>query len=202
MITDRKTLNKVLQYEYGIYSQWMFPNYKAILRARLTHNPFWRICTWQMTSRKLDYYNYKKSASSGFVKIYYAFLSLIYLRRKNKLSERLGLELSTARIGKGLRIDHFNNVINGNVTIGEDCNILGNVCIGNGGKYKRDCIPTIGNNVLIGRGVTIVGKLTVGDNVIIGANSLITKDVPSNATVVGNPAYIIKLDGTKTNIKL
>lgn len=54
----------------------------------------------------------------------------------------------------------------------------------------------------MGCGVSIIGKVSVGDNVKIGANCVIVKDVPSNSTVIGNPAYIVKLNGQKINIKL
>jgi serine O-acetyltransferase len=61
-------------------------------------------------------------------------------------------------------------------------------------EHKRDInngVPKIGNNVYIGCGAKLIGGITVGDNVIIGANAVVVKDVPSNCTVVGNPAQII-----------
>ena len=54
--------------------------------------------------------------------------------------------------------------------------------------------PKIGNNVTIYAGACVSGGITIGDNVVIGANAVVTKDVPDNAVVVGNPARIIKKD--------
>lgn len=53
-------------------------------------------------------------------------------------------------------------------------------------------IPTIGNNVFVGANVVIIGNITIGDNVIIGAGAVVTKNVPSNCIVVGNPARVLK----------
>lgn len=59
-------------------------------------------------------------------------------------------------------------------------------------KYEKDASVTIGNHVLICSKVSILKGVTIGDNVIIGANSVVTKDIPSDCLVVGNPAQIIK----------
>lgn len=56
--------------------------------------------------------------------------------------------------------------------------------------------------VTVGCGAVIVGDILIGDNVTIGANSVVLKNVPSNCTVVGNPARIVRLNGEKVNIKL
>ena len=53
-------------------------------------------------------------------------------------------------------------------------------------------MPIIGNNVSIGSGAVVVGPITIGDNVIIGANSYVDKDVPSNVVVAGSPAKVIR----------
>lgn len=57
---------------------------------------------------------------------------------------------------------------------------------------KNGLRPKIGNNVQLGCGVTILGGVSIGDNVIIGAERLVLKDIPSNCIVAGNPAYIIR----------
>ena len=63
-------------------------------------------------------------------------------------------------------------------------------------------IPTIGDNVFIGCGACILENISIGNNVKIGANTVVVKNVPDNSTVVGNPAYLVKLNGKKVNIKL
>ena len=84
-------------------------------------------------------------------------------------------------------------VINPNVKVGKNCTIGQNVTIGNG-KYnpKTDRIyPILGDNVTVYANAVIIGGITIGDNVKVGAGAIVIKDVPSNCTVVGNPARIV-----------
>lgn len=71
--------------------------------------------------------------------------------------------------------------------MGEHCHVNQQVTIG----YNGDEAPIVGNNVLVTCGAKIIGGVTVGDNVKIGANAVVVKDVPSNVTVVGVPARIV-----------
>lgn len=85
-------------------------------------------------------------------------------------------------------------VINKNVKIGNNCTIYQNVTIGSGKRPPptgTDC-PEIGNNVTIYANTVIAGGIKIGDNSIIGAGSIVIKDVPANTTVAGNPAKILK----------
>lgn len=105
-----------------------------------------------------------------------------------------GIEIHPgAKIGRRLVIDHGMGVVIGETAeIGDDCIIFHGVTLG-GVKFdpvKRH--PTIGRHVMIGSGAKILGPVTVGDNVRIGANAMVTKDVPSDVTVVGNPAQILQ----------
>ena len=75
--------------------------------------------------------------------------------------------------------------------IGKDFKTKHNVTIGN----NRGGISTIGDNVFVGFGTIVVGKIKIGNNVLIGANAVVTKDVPDNAMVVGIYPYIIRLNG-------
>ncbi|RWY48107.1 serine acetyltransferase [Mucilaginibacter gilvus] len=108
----------------------------------------------------------------------------------------LGVELSwNLTAGKGLQLFHGQAlIVNGNTIIGENCILRHSTTIGNKGEteFSRLDSPIIGNNVNIGANVCILGHITIGDNVKIGAGSIITKDIPSNCIVVGNPARIIK----------
>ncbi|MEE0777389.1 MAG: hypothetical protein UJ210_00025 [Massilimicrobiota sp.] len=92
-------------------------------------------------------------------------------------------------IGNNLIMPHPQNIIIGlYCRIGNNCTIYQDVTIGqNKNKY-----PTIGNNVIIYAGAKIIGDVHVGDNAIIGANAVVTKDIPLNAIVGGIPAKVIK----------
>ncbi len=88
-----------------------------------------------------------------------------------------------------LKLPHPHNIVIGrNVKIGKNCTIYHDVTIGqNLGEF-----PQIGSNVIIYTGARVIGGITIGDNAIIGANAVVTSDVPENAIVVGMPAKVIK----------
>ncbi len=95
-------------------------------------------------------------------------------------------------IGKGLYIGHRGTiVINGNATIGEFCNLSPGVTIGQTNRGGNKGAPTIGSRVWIGTNAVIVGKILVGNNVLIAPNAFVNISVPSNSLVMGNPAFII-----------
>ena len=102
-----------------------------------------------------------------------------------------GIELPCeATVGRNFVIDHFGAiVISGYTRFGDNCRIRNGVCIGLA-HADDPCAPVIGNNVDIGAGAKLLGRITIGDNVLIGANAVVTRDVPSNSTVIGCPAVI------------
>ena len=109
-----------------------------------------------------------------------------------------GLEIHPgAKIGHGFFCDHGAGLVVGETAeIGENVVLFHNVTLGGTGKHTGKRHPTIGNNVLIGTGATILGPLVVGENVKIGANSFVVmRDIPSNCTVTGTPARITKRNG-------
>lgn len=116
-----------------------------------------------------------------------------------------GIEIHPgAKIGKGFFIDHGMGVVIGEtVEIGKNCTLFQRVTLGGTGNHKGKRHPTIGNNVTIGAHSTILGPLKVGDNVKIGAETvIIMHDIPSNCTVVGAPGRIVKQNGKKTRVIL
>ena len=116
-----------------------------------------------------------------------------------------GIEIHPgAKIGKGFFIDHGSAIVIGETAeIGDNCIIYHNVTIGGTGKHQGKRHPSIGNNVLIGTGATLLGPITVGDHVNIGAETVvIMHNIPSNCTVVGAPGKIVKLNGIKVDMPL
>ena len=103
-----------------------------------------------------------------------------------------GIEIHpAAQIGKRLFIDHGMGIVIGETaTIGDNCTIYHGVTLGGTGKDKYKRHPDIGNNVIVGCGAKVLGPIKIGDNVKIGANAVILKDVPNNSTVVGVPGIV------------
>lgn len=107
------------------------------------------------------------------------------------LSHRYQVHINRhVKIGYGFMIAHMTPmVMNWKTEIGNNCTVYQFCSIGSStGRAAK-----IGNNVYIGPHASIVGEVTIGDNVTIGAGSVVTKDVPNNATVVGTPAKVISL---------
>ena len=107
-----------------------------------------------------------------------------------------------AEIGKGLYLGHYGGIWIGPVIIGRNCNLSQEITIGIGGKGEHRGVPELGNNVYIGPGAKIFGKIRIGDNVAIGANSVVSKSISDNAVVVGNPARIVGYEGSRGLIDL
>lgn len=109
-----------------------------------------------------------------------------------------GIDLPfTAKIGRGLYIGHFGQIIlNGSAVIGECCNLSQGVTIGQAGRGGEQHTPIIGDRVYIAPGVKIFGKVNIGNDVAIGANAVVAKDLPDNAVAVGIPAKIVSYDSS------
>ena len=112
---------------------------------------------------------------------------------------RTGIEIHPgAKIGKRLVIDHGMGIVIGETAeIGDDCLIYHGVTLGGTGKDVGKRHPTLGNNVMVGSGAKVLGPFQVGDNARIAANSVVLREVPPNATVVGVPGRIVRLSGEK-----
>ncbi|MFH1504847.1 MAG: serine O-acetyltransferase [Candidatus Omnitrophota bacterium] len=104
-----------------------------------------------------------------------------------------GIEIHPgAKIGRRFFIDHGMGVVIGETTeIGNDVLIYQGVVLGGVSQKKAKRHPTIGNNVVIGTGATLLGPIKVGNDARIGAGSVVVNDVPENATAVGVPGRII-----------
>ncbi|MDR2903055.1 MAG: serine O-acetyltransferase [Clostridiales bacterium] len=105
-----------------------------------------------------------------------------------------GIEIHPgATIGKGLFIDHGSGVVIGETCeIGDNVTIYQGVTLGGTGKEIGKRHPTIGNNVMIGSGVKILGPFKIGNNARIGAGSVVLHEIPPDSTAVGIPARVVR----------
>jgi len=176
---------------YYILSDLMSNN---ITKLSIKQKLFDKKIAFQIIMRKLSYYKYK--SNKHFInKIMYIYYRMKYKR----LSYLLGFSIDPDTFGPGLSIAHYGSiVVNRNVRVGKNCRIHSCVNIGEGNKKN----PIIGDNVYIGPGAKIFGKIKIGNNVAIGANAVVNNDVPDNVTVGGVPAKSIShKDSSKLIIK-
>lgn len=146
-----------------------YPGIKAILLHRIAHF-FWKI-------------------NMPFVPRYLSEIS----------RDLSGIEIHPgAEIGSDFFIDHGGGVVIGETSvIGNNVTIYAGVVLGGTKLEKEKRHPTIGNDVVIGTGAKILGPIFIGDNVRIGANSVVVENVPPNSVVVGVPGKVISKKGEK-----
>lgn len=175
MITDKESLAFYLAAD------------KFALRRKRKHPKLFSDEIWkfQILLRKCEYF---KNTNNNW-----SLHSLITRFRFHKMSVRLGFDIPMNVCGPGMKINHRGTlVINGNSRIGKWCDMHPGVCVGDnpyatekGEKVSN--VPTIGDYVFLGPGAKIFGKIVVGDNVMVGANAVVNKDVASDMVVFGNP---------------
>jgi len=120
--------------------------------------------------------------------------TLVYVILNKTIEVFCGITIgSTAIIGRRFGIEHHGCiVIHGATEIGDDCLIRQGVTIGNSGADDPLGAPKIGNRVEIGAGAKLLGRIVIGDDVIVGANAVVIRDVPSGVVVAGIPATVRK----------
>lgn len=147
----------------------LYPGYKAIRRHRRAH--------W--------YYNHNLKFLARYV--------------SQRTVRKTGIEIHPgATIGRRLVIDHGTGIVIGETAeIGDDVLIYQGVTLGGTGKDSGKRHPTIGNNVMISSGAKVLGPFKVGDNARIAAGAVVLDEVPSDSTVVGVPARVVRRGGIK-----
>lgn len=173
-LINRHTNNEII---VGDISEWLRRYHKSI-------EPTFKYFVWLMV-------NHKAFRNVLYYRLQGLSIMLSWLYRKQN-EPSISCKKS---IGKGLFFCHGFSTIVVAESIGENCWINQQVTIGD----SSTGIPTIGNNVMIYAGALVLGNITIGDNAIIGAGAVVVKDVPANATVVGNPARIVKINGEKND---
>lgn len=122
-------------------------------------------------------------------KLIYRFVLFFYKRIQCKLCVEIE---PWTKIGRGLFLPHPNGIVlNPNVVIGDNCSILHQVTIGNNGFKGMNELAVIGNNVQIGAGAKIIGPCKIGNDISIGANSVVTKDILDGQVVAGIPVKVL-----------
>lgn len=189
MIRTKKEMYEVLEYENKWYSKYMFSTLSRRIMSIIKNEPLRRISKWQKISRKTDYYNYRAHNGGNIIdKLFY----LYYISYRNRFGEKLGLEIDTKNIGKGLVIFHYNNVINPASVIGENLHLHGCNVIGNAGQNDLRC-PKLGNNIMLGAGAKIIGNVFIADNIKIGAGAVVISSFyEQGITIGGIPAHKLK----------
>ncbi|OUN99903.1 serine O-acetyltransferase [Bacteroides clarus] len=180
MIQDKTDLK-----EYLIEDLKRFDGKKPKLKDWLLKNEWAYIYRYLWILRHLEYHKNNKH------KLRYIWYFFWYKR----MCFNLSIDIKPNNLGPGFRLMHLGALvrIKKNCKIGRNCTMLPGVVIGNKHLANDDEWVIIGNNCYLGLGVKIFGKVTIGNNVTIGANAVITKDIPDNAIVGGIPARIIKI---------
>jgi serine O-acetyltransferase len=104
-----------------------------------------------------------------------------------------GISIPTGvRIGKGLYIGHFSGIfLHPDVVMGENCSLSQGVTLGLGGKADTYGAPQVGDSFYFGVGTKVLGKISIGSNVRVGANAVVLSPIPAGATAVGVPAKVV-----------
>jgi len=118
-------------------------------------------------------------------------MSLVYRVLYKFVQILTGIEFPCeVEIGQNFVIDHFGGiVVSGFAKFGDNCRIRNGVVIGLS-RVDDPCAPVLGNNVDVGTGAILLGRITIGDNVVVGANAVVVRDVPADSVVVGNPGVV------------
>ncbi|MBR5245372.1 MAG: serine O-acetyltransferase [Clostridia bacterium] len=139
--------------------------------------------------------------------IYYRIAHWLFRRKLRFLARCIsqwakfwtGVEIHPgATIGRRLVIDHGTGIVIGETAeLGDDVLIYQQVTLGGTGKDTGKRHPTLGNNVMVGAGAKVLGPITIHDNARIAAGSVVLQEVPVNATAVGVPAQIVRVNGKR-----
>ena len=147
---------------------------------------------YQLTMRRAEYYTNCKTHP-----LYKPFVLFFQLSHRI-MGNRCGYSIPLNTCGKGLNLAHVGTVvINANARIGDYCRIHADVNIGTSAGAGGEA-PTIGNNVYIGPGAKIYGKITIADGIAIGANAVVNKSfLQPNISIAGIPAKQVSVKGSK-----
>ena len=141
-----------------------------------------------------------RRAHKAYLKGHYLLARLINFRTY----QRTGIDIHPgATLGKNVFIDHGTGVVIGETAVvGDNCTIYQGATLGGTGKDTGKRHPTLGSGVTVGAGSKVLGPITIGDHVKIGAGAIVLRDVPDLCTVVGNPGRIVRGPAARPDIDL
>ena len=175
----------------------MFKQYKEDIQSFIDHDP----ATDNPLEIILLYPGFKALRSHKKAHWFYNHNMPFIARAISQHSaHKTGIEIHPgAKIGKRVVIDHGHGIVIGETAeVGDDVMIYQGVTLGGTGKDTGKRHPTIGNNVLIGAGAKVLGPFKVGDNARIAAGAVVLSEIPPNATAVGVPARVVKINGIRS----
>lgn len=161
-------------------------NKKPLLKDWILHNEKWYIYHYIRHLRYIEYHINTRSKNIFF--LYHWF-------RYKRIGFKLKCTIYPNTVGPGFMMYHSGNFtfIKKSCKIGKNCTILTGVVFGNKYEKNDNASVLVGDNCYFGLGVKIFGNIKIGNNVIIGANAVVTKDIPDNAIVGGIPAKVIRI---------
>lgn len=183
MIQTKEDLRKWIEEDRRVYNRPGTTSLKQRIVERLfPHN----VLAYMKCLRKLEYYTNINNP-----------LRFLYTKRLETYQYRTGIQLPANCAGPGLHLPHGNVIINENAKIGRNCKIHQGVTIGGQGRYDKPGAPVVGDRVVIGAGAKLIGNIRIADDVVIGANAVVVKDViEPGITVAGIPARKISNEGS------
>ena len=183
MIQNKEDLKLYLKADFDSYKM------QHPLAARFTYGENWELYSYMRNLRKLEFYT-NKSEQRLWDKCFKVWHWILHRRN----CKRMNIYITANSTGPGFHLQHRGfRRIGRDSHIGKNCEILPMVLLGKKKPILKQCPIVIGDNCYIGTGVTILGPVTIGNNVTIAAGAVVTKDIPNNCIVAGVPARIIKM---------
>lgn len=182
MIKDKESFKRYLSQDLQ-----RFGNRKPTLKDWVLHNEVWYIYHYIRHLRYVEYYMNCKGRKHP--------LFLWHFFRYKRLGFKLRFTIYPNTVGAGFRVFHAGDFVHVGpfCTIGKNCTLLPGVVFGNKHEKTTNAKVTVGDDCYFGLGAKIFGPVTIGHNVQVGANAVVTHDVPDNAVVGGVPAKIITI---------
>lgn len=146
---------------------------------------FIRDFLFQHSLRYIVYLRNAQTARNRLLRLYYEY-------KLFRLGRKFGIEIkSSTQIGEGFKMTHpYNITISPMAVLGKNINIMKGATIG-ASDGSHPGAPVIGDEVYIGINSTIIGGVTIGDDVLIAPNTMINRSIPSHSVVLGNPCIIV-----------